>query len=73
MTTRRQTPKRRDDSEQSRLFIKTARELGADEEQSQADALLDVLHRTAPETHDRLKRKRRSTRKGERRQSRPAS
>jgi hypothetical protein len=34
---------RRDDKEQSRLFIKTAREVGADEEKSAADELIGEL------------------------------
>ena len=40
-------PKRRrlDDPEQSRLFVKKAREIGADEEDSAADALLGALHK----------------------------
>jgi hypothetical protein len=39
---------RRDDPEQSRLFIDKAREVGADEEQSAADELLGQLHKKPP-------------------------
>ncbi|GEM_PF-1899562 len=37
-----------DDPAQSRLFIETARELGADEERSEADDLLGSLHKKKP-------------------------
>ena len=40
---------KRDDDEQSRLFIKKAREIGADEEHSEADALMGLLHKKPPE------------------------
>jgi hypothetical protein len=39
----------RDDKEQSRLFINTAREVGADEEKSAADALIGRLAKKPPE------------------------
>jgi hypothetical protein len=42
---------RPDDPEQSRLFIKKAREIGADEETSKADALLGKLHEKPPKSH----------------------
>jgi hypothetical protein len=38
-----------DDKEQSRLFIKKAREIGADEEKSEADDLIGQLARKPPE------------------------
>jgi hypothetical protein len=40
---------RRDDKEQSRLFIKTARECGADEEKSAADELIGRLAKMPPQ------------------------
>jgi hypothetical protein len=40
---------RRDDKEQSRLFVKTARATGADEENSDADALIGRLAKRPPE------------------------
>lgn len=39
----------RDDEEQSRLFLKKAREVGADEEQSRADELIGQLAKKPPE------------------------
>jgi hypothetical protein len=39
----------RDDPEQSRLFIKKAREIGADEERSRADELIKRLAKKPPE------------------------
>jgi hypothetical protein len=47
-----------DDKEQSRLFIKKAREIGADEQRSAADELLGKLAKTPPEP--RTKQRRRS-------------
>jgi hypothetical protein len=41
----------RDDDEQSNLFIKKAREIGADEEKSEADELLKRLHKMPPAPH----------------------
>jgi hypothetical protein len=38
-----------DDKEQSRLFIETAREIGADEEKSEADELLGRLAKQQPD------------------------
>jgi hypothetical protein len=38
-----------DDKEQSRLFIKKAREIGADEEKSRADELIGRLAKEPPE------------------------
>ena len=38
-----------DDKEQSRLFIETAREIGADEETSAADQVLGRLAKQQPE------------------------
>jgi hypothetical protein len=55
--TKQSPPK--DDAEQSRLFIKKARELGADRE-TEGDALMERLARKKPEPHE--KKKRRSTR-----------
>jgi hypothetical protein len=40
---------RHDDKEQSSLFIKKAREIGADEENSRADELMDRLAKQPPE------------------------
>jgi hypothetical protein len=37
----------RDDPEQSKLFIKKAREIGADEQDSSADTVLGQLHKKA--------------------------
>jgi hypothetical protein len=50
MTTRRR-PKEshKDNPEQSRLFIEKAREIGADEDKSAADALIGRLAKTPPE------------------------
>jgi hypothetical protein len=42
---------KQDDSKQSRLFIKKAREVGADEDKSAADELLGHLHRKPPKPH----------------------
>jgi hypothetical protein len=53
----------RDDPEQSRLFVKKAREIGADEDRSAADDLLGVLHKKPPQPHPKPeKARRRSTR-----------
>jgi hypothetical protein len=41
-------PARRDDKEQSRLFIKKAREIEADEKSSASDQLIDRLAKMAP-------------------------
>lgn len=38
-----------DDKEQSRLFIKKAREIGANEERSRADELIERLAKKPPE------------------------
>ncbi len=38
-----------DDEEQSKLFIEKAREIGADEERSKADHLLERLAKAPPE------------------------
>lgn len=38
-----------DDKDQSRLFIETAREIGADEDKSAADSILGRLVREKPE------------------------
>lgn len=43
----------RDDPEQSRLFLKKARELGADEDQSEADELIERLAKRKPEPHSK--------------------
>ena len=61
-------PRGRDDPDQSRLFIKKAREIGADEEHSAADELLGALHQKPPTPRSSApKSKRRSTQDGERR------
>jgi hypothetical protein len=41
-------PRKSDDSEQSRFFIKKAHEIEADEENSAADELLGHLHKKPP-------------------------
>lgn len=46
---RQKTSTKPDDKEQSQLFIKKAREIGADEEHSEADALMHQLHKKPPE------------------------
>ena len=56
--TKPQQTTRRDDPEQSRLFIKKARDVGADEKESAADKLLGALHHMPPKPHVPLKRKR---------------
>jgi hypothetical protein len=48
-----------DDKEQSKLFIKKAREMGADVERSGADELLGLLHSKPPEPRTPSRRKRR--------------
>jgi hypothetical protein len=45
---KKQSPKK-DDPDQSRLFIEKARELGADEEKSRADDLIGRLAKKPPE------------------------
>lgn len=40
---------KQDDPKQSRLFIKKAREIGADEEKSRADELIGQLAKRPPE------------------------
>ena len=47
----------RDDPAQSRLFIKKAREIGADEERSHADELLRELAKKPPEPNARKNRR----------------
>jgi hypothetical protein len=44
-----------DDKEQSQLFIKKAREIGADEEQSEADQLLGRLAKMKPKPRNKPK------------------
>ncbi len=51
---------KRDDGEQSELFIKKAREVGADEEQSRSDELIGQLAKKSPEPRIK-KKKQRST------------
>jgi hypothetical protein len=48
-TTSSSNDQSRDDEEQSQLFIKKAREIGADEEQSRADELIGRLAKKPPE------------------------
>lgn len=45
-----------DDKEQSRLFIETAREIGADEESSVADQVLGRLAKQQPEPRNSPKK-----------------
>lgn len=42
---------RPDDEEQSKLFIKKAREIGADEARSESDELIGHLAKKAPKPH----------------------
>ncbi len=42
-----------DDKEQSRLFIKKAREIGADEEKSASDGLIGQLAKKPPEPRNK--------------------
>jgi hypothetical protein len=51
---KKQSPKR-DDPEQSRLFIKKAREIGSDEEKSRADELIEQLAKKPPEPREAKK------------------
>jgi hypothetical protein len=46
---RRDPAQHRDDPEQSQLFIKKAREIGADEKNSRADELIRNLAKKPPE------------------------
>lgn len=48
---------KRDDEEQSRLFIEKAREIGADDEKSAADDLLGQLAKMPPEPRSKSKSK----------------
>jgi hypothetical protein len=50
-------PRSADDRDQSRLFIKKAREIEADEKQSIAEELLRYLAKKPPEPHTKRKRK----------------
>ncbi len=49
-------PNRPDDKEQSKLFLKKAREIGADEERSEADELIGQLAKKPPEPRKQTKR-----------------
>lgn len=51
---------KQDDREQSRLFIKKAREIGADEKHSVSDALLAKLRSSPPQPRTKRKRKSKS-------------
>jgi hypothetical protein len=55
MTSSAERPKRpkyrKDDPDQSRLFIEKAREIGADEKKSRADDLIGHLAKKPPEPH----------------------
>jgi hypothetical protein len=42
-----------EDKEQSKLFIEKAREIGADEDQSDADKIMERLAKKPPKPHDR--------------------
>lgn len=44
---------KRDDPEQSKLFLKKAREIGADDAQSEADEVMGKLAKQPPEPHKR--------------------
>jgi len=46
-----------DDPAQSRLFIKIAREVGADDERPEADAMMGQLHKKKPRPHKPTNRK----------------
>ena len=46
---------RKDDPEQSKLFIEKAREIGADEKRSAADKLMERLAKTKPEPRKKEK------------------
>ena len=50
-------PAKVDDREQSKLFIKKAREIKADEDRSGADELLGRLARMPPQPHQKAPRK----------------
>jgi hypothetical protein len=54
MTKKKPTP--RDDPEQSRAFIKKAREIDADEDRSDADELLGRLAKKKPTPHTKRDR-----------------
>ena len=65
MTKAKKAPKRQrsDDPAQSHAFMAEAREIGADEEQSDADALMGKLSEKPPEPHTKqlqAKRRRRT-------------
>lgn len=49
--------RKRDDPAQSRAFIKKAREVDADEERSEADDILGVLHTKPHEPHPQRTKK----------------
>jgi hypothetical protein len=51
---------KRDDPEQSKLFIEKAREIGADEEKSAADELIGRLAKMPPQPQSASKTKRRT-------------
>jgi hypothetical protein len=55
------TTAKKDDPEQSRLFIKKAREIEADETSSAADELLRNLANQPPEPHKQPKRRKTKT------------
>jgi len=46
---------KRDDTEQSKLFLKKAREIGADEERSEADELIGQLAKKPPDPRAKKK------------------
>jgi len=52
----RERPAKRDDTEQSKAFIKKAREIGADEEWSAADELLGRLAQEPPKPREGRKK-----------------
>jgi hypothetical protein len=52
----RPTRQKLDDKEQSRRFIEKAREIGADEEHSAADKLMETLAKAPKEPRSRTKR-----------------
>jgi hypothetical protein len=61
MNSRRQVvPSKPDDKEQSKLLIKKAREIGADEEKSAAGELLGRLAKMPPQPQSASKTKRRT-------------
>jgi hypothetical protein len=53
---KQKTKPNKDDPEQSRLFIEKAREVGADENQSRSDKLIEQLAKKPPEPRKKPKK-----------------